>query len=165
MFFFPFFGVDEGMRFWKWILITEVKVFAYFANIGWRSLRCVYVWSELENHTGSQRAQNSLCGVAQVYTQTHIYKWLLSPWLPSSWPRKAEYSRGQCPVSQARREWTLMQPSRLQKRRNDNLSIHNTVTLKMSECHCIGLEKIKTISFILKKDGISTLCKHNIPQK
>lgn len=38
---FSFFGVYEGMRFWKWILITAVKVFAYSANIGWRSLRCV----------------------------------------------------------------------------------------------------------------------------
>lgn len=104
MFFFPFsfFGVDEGMRFWKWILITTVKVFAYSANIGWRSLRCVCGprWRII---LGSQRAQDSLCGVAQVCTQTHIYKWLLSPWLLSSWPRKAVYSRGQCPVSHARR--------------------------------------------------------------
>lgn len=30
-------------------------------------------------------------------------------------------------------EWTLMQPSRLQKRKkNDSLSVNNTVTLKMS---------------------------------
>lgn len=88
--------------FWKWVVITAVKVFAYSANIGWRSLRGVCGLSyrcTLE----PQRAQNSLHGDEKVCMQTRIYKWLLSPWLLSSWPRKVEYSWGQCPVSCARR--------------------------------------------------------------
>lgn len=73
-----------------WLEVTEVCVYG-------PSWRCIL---------GSQRAQNSLCGVTgitQVCPQTHKYKWLLSPWHLSSWPRKAEYSRGQCPVSHAHR--------------------------------------------------------------
>lgn len=75
MFFFPFplYCVDEGMRFWKWILITAVKGFAYSASIGCRSLRSVCVWSELEIHTSvSKGSKFTVWSRTSVYTDTHI---------------------------------------------------------------------------------------------
>lgn len=138
------------MRFWKWILITVVKVFAYSAN-SWRSLRgvCGPSWRII---LGSQRAQNSLCGVAKMCVHRHTYTNGYSrhgSCLPD--PEKQSTHGASVLFHKLVGEWTLMQPSRLQNRRNDNLSIHNTVTLKMSECHCIGLQNIKTIVIYFKE--------------
>lgn len=134
MFFFPFplYCVDEGMRFWKWILITTVKVFAYSASIGWRSLRCVCVWSELEIHTRvSKGSKFTVWSRTSVYMDTHIQLTTLAM-APVFLTQKSSTHGASVLFHMLVGEWTLMQPSRLQKRRNDNLSIHNTVTLNNS---------------------------------
>lgn len=93
----------------------------------WFEVTEVCVWSELEMHIGSQRAQNSLCDSRHTYTNDYSR---LGSGLPD--PEKQSTHGASVLFHMLIGEWTLMQPSRLQKRKNDNLSIHNTVTLKMS---------------------------------
>lgn len=93
---------------------------------------CVCVWSELEIHTRvSKGSKFTVWSRTSVYMDTHIQLTTLAM-APVFLTQKSSTHGASVLFHMLVGEWTLMQPSRLQKRRNDNLSIHNTVTLNNS---------------------------------
>lgn len=99
----------------------------------WLEVTEVCVWSELEMHTRvSKGLKFTVWSHTSVATDTHIQMTTLAL-APVFLTQKSRVLTGASVLFHMLvGGWTLMQPSRLQKRKNDNLSIHNTVTLKMS---------------------------------
>ncbi len=101
----------------------------------WLEVTEVCVWSELEMHTRVSKGSkftvwSDWSRTSLLSTDTHIQMTTLAL-APVFLTQKSRVLTGPVSCFTCSRGMDIMQLSHLQKRKNYNLSIHNTVTLKM----------------------------------